>query len=496
MTSLSDRAGFLIIANFIKYAVAFVMPMVLVRMLSQTDYGTYQQLSLVSTTAIGVMTLGLPTSIYYFYHNIHPTKLPALFVQTSIVLALSGLAVTIAVFFGAETLARLLNNPPLAGLLGLAAFSLVFLIASEHSLHFLIAQNRYGLAVGFETGETVIRVLLLLTPLLLGFGLYGLVVSFVVYAVLRFSFRITYLFRANDLKFAGWSHSTFLADQFSYSIPLLLVSLTALIGSTFNRGILASSFTPADYAVYVVGDFPFPLAAIFQASVANVLRASLPPLVRDGNLVEVVRVIREAVRKLSIIVLPSFIFLLGFSYEFITVLYTTKYEQSVSVFRIFVWEVPLDMFVLSPIPQLFGKTRANLYAVLVSTSILLLLSYGLLHLIGFYGPAIASVTAQYLLVAIFVWVGLRLTKTTLRELMPMRHILRVILIALFALLLAKSLSFLIPAGLANLIVAGIIFSATFLATAAWTDVLNQQDRQLIRRWLDKIPAVKHLTSRF
>src|SRR5438128_588793 len=65
MASLSDKAGFLITANFIKYAVGFVLPMLMVRVLNQSDYGTYQQLLLVNSMALGLLTLGLPSSIYY-----------------------------------------------------------------------------------------------------------------------------------------------------------------------------------------------------------------------------------------------------------------------------------------------------------------------------------------------------------------------------------------------------------------------------------------------
>ncbi len=46
-----------------------------------------------------------------------------------------------------------------------------------------------------------------------------------------------------------------------------------------------------DCAIYSVGALEIPLDVIFQGSVANVLRASLPALVRDGNRREIVRVI-------------------------------------------------------------------------------------------------------------------------------------------------------------------------------------------------------------
>ena len=52
-----------------------------------------------------------------------------------------------------------------------------------------------------------------------------------------------------------------------------------MIGMAFNKGVVAASFTPAEYAIYAVGALEIPLDVIFQISVHNILRASLPPLV-------------------------------------------------------------------------------------------------------------------------------------------------------------------------------------------------------------------------
>ena len=462
------------------------MPMVLVRMLAQSDYGTYQQLILIGNASLGVMTLGLPVSIYYFYHHVAPEKRPALVLQTSLMLGIAGAVTTAAVFLGASPIADVLNNPTMADPLRLYAFSIAFLVASEHFIHVMIARDRYRLTVGFETAETFIRVLVLLAPLWLGYGLMGLIGGIVFYAVLRFVVRTAYLFYRNTEKFAGWSAFAFPVDQLGYSIPLALVSLTSLVALTFNKGIIAASFTPAEFAIYAVGALEIPLDVIFQASVANVLRASLPVFVRDGNLTEVVRVMREAVRKLSIIVLPSFVFLFGFAHEFITSLFTLRYEDSVAVFQIYVWLVPLHMFVLSPIPQIFGKTRMNLYIVLAMAAVLLLLSYVLLRWVGFYGPALAMVITQYFGVMVFLFFVLRLTRTTLLRLLPLMHMLRVLAASLAGLLAAQLARDLTSSALLNLALAGVFFSVVFLAVAPLISALTREDRQIIRRWVAKI----------
>jgi O-antigen/teichoic acid export membrane protein len=488
--SLSDRAGFLILANMIKFAIGIVLPMILVRMLQPTDYGTYQQITLIGTAATSLLILGLPTSVFYFYRHIPREKVPALVAQTSLLLLISGVIGSAAIYFAAAPLAHLMNNPQMAGLLALGAVSVGLVIASEQSISFLIAQDRYQLAVAFEVGEAVLRVILLLTPLWLGYGLPGLVVAGVCYALLRFLVRSVFLFTRSGLNYANWTKSSFIGEQLAYSMPVAMIALVGMLGNTFNRGIVAATVTPAMYAVFAVGNVVFPFATIFQSSVANVLRAELPPLARDGRLEEMVRIVRESVRKLSIIMLPPFVFLLAHSYLFITTLFTHTYAESVGIFRIAVWELPLDTLILSAIPQVFGKTRMNMYINFAATAVLLVSSFTLIKAFGFYGAVIAGVGTQYFSSSLFLFVVLRLTQSTLPRLLPLVGMLKVVGAAIVAALVSKLGADLAPWGIVNLAIAGLIFVAVFVVVAALLGVFTSDDRRLLRRWLAKFLPIR------
>lgn len=489
MKSLSDKAGILIFANLFKYTLGFVVPMVLVRMLSQDEYGTYQQLILISTATIGVMTLGIPTSIFYYFTDSQSNRIPSLMIQTFSMLVVAGCIASLAIFFVASPIAERMNNASMAALLQIYAISFAFLIASEYSINLMIAQDRYKLAVTFELAESVARVFFLMAPLVFGFGFPGLILGLVLYALIRFFARTYYLFHGSGIKYSGWSKSIFPIEQLSYGIPLAIVALVWMVAGTFNKGILALSFTPKDFAIYTVGALEIPLDTIFQASVANVLRASLPPLVQAGELVEVVRIVRESVRKLSFIVLPSFIFLFGFSEQFITVLFTEQYAESVPVFRIYLWIMPLNMLMLSPIPQIFGKTRLNLYINLSSAGVLLVLSYVLLKLVGFYGPAVAMVSAHYFGAGIFILVVLRLTQSSFQNLFPLRSLFLVLVASLSGLLAAKFMPHLTSFGLLNLAVSGLLFCGAYFSACMMLGVFTQEDRTLAKRWLNKLLPV-------
>lgn len=486
MNSLSDKAAFLIMANLFKYAVGFVMPMVLVRILSQSDYGTYQQLALIATTTIAFMTIGLPYSVFYFFDASKKTRMAALIMQTTLLLIFFGVVSGVALAFFASLVAEKFNNPQLGKLLPIYAAAIGLMIASDHYLNVMISQGRYGLAVLFELIETIVRVLVLLVPILLGFGLMGLTLGLVFYSAMRFGARSLYAFYKSGFGYAGWSRECFVRDQFAYSVPLALGTLAGIISSTFNRGIVATAFSPAEYAIYAVGALEIPLDVIFQASVATVLRASMPALVREGNLVEAVRLVRESVRKLSIIMLPSFVFLLGNSHQFITLLFTERYAESVAVFQIYLWVMPLNMFILSPIAHVFGKTKMNLYINIFSGLLLIALSFFLLKVLGFYGPAIAMVLVQWITSLVWLIVVLRLLQTSVVRLLPLSDTLRVVLASLLGLACSRISVYVGLTGWLGFICAGIIFSVVFMATAALLKVFTPEDYRHAHRWLAKI----------
>ncbi|MEP6501849.1 MAG: oligosaccharide flippase family protein, partial [Betaproteobacteria bacterium] len=367
--------------------------------------------------------------------------------------------------------------------------ALGLLIAGEHFVQFMIARDHYKIAVLTEVAETIVRALILLLPLMMGYGLMGLVTALFVYALLRFIVRSAWLVGPLGSLRKPAGEPWFAREQLNYAVPLGLMSLVGLLGGYLDRGIVATRFSPSDYAIYSVGALEIPLDAIFQASVATVLRASMPALIRDGRHDEVIRLLREGVRKLSLIVLPCFVFLFGFAYEFITVLFTPEYVRSVPVFRIYLFLMPLNMFILSPVPPAYGRTRINFNVVVVVTAIHVVLSFVLLHWIGFYGPALSAISTSYLLSTFYFIYACRLTGGTVATLLPLATFARVLLCSGVAVTVAKLALANYLHTFAGLVAAGAVFSVIELALCFACGVFTSADRALARRWLARLASM-------
>lgn len=491
MASLSRKAALLIIANAAKYAVGFVLPMVVVRFLTRSEYGTYQQLSLVSTFASYVMVLGLPTSIYYFYHRAPAGSGRAtLIAQTQIMLLISGLVAALAVALAAPLLAVWMHNPELRSLLPWYSLYVGLFIGGEHFLHVMISQNRYGLAVGLELAETFVRVAALVSVLVFGGSLRGIVMVLAAYAGLRLIVRSYWIWQGQDsVANASWAQRS-AAAQLAYGLPLAATVCIAVVGGLLDRAIVAVVFNPAAFAAYSVGALEIPLDSILQASVLNVLRASLPPLVMQGRIDEVIQVWRDSVRKLALIVVPSFIFLMFFAARFITTLFTESYGDSVAVFRIYVLLIPLHMLVVSVVPQVYGRTRLNLYVVAVAVATNVLLSLVLLRYMGILGPATALVCSQYLSSLLYFLVTVRLLKTAPRRLLPTPALARTAVASLLAVGPALYLAHSIEPRLLSLAAAAAVYAAGYLVAAFALRVFRETEIQAARSWLRRLGGAR------
>ena len=126
--SLTRSALWLMAAKTVAFALAFALPLVLVRHLSQTGFGLYKQLFLLVGSAMTILPLGFVMSGFYFLPR-HPTRRPR--VAFNILLfyvAVGGLA-ALVLLWRPTILGTLFHDPTLAALSGPIAI-LVFLMVA------------------------------------------------------------------------------------------------------------------------------------------------------------------------------------------------------------------------------------------------------------------------------------------------------------------------------------------------------------------------------
>src|SRR5690606_10685751 len=116
----------LISGRSIGFLAAFAIPIVLARVFSQEDFGTYKQLFLVYATLFGIMQLGMAESLYYFLPS-RQRDAGSYIVNALGVLGLCG-GLCLVLTLQQEAIASLLNNPGLVGKLPYIGMTLLFML--------------------------------------------------------------------------------------------------------------------------------------------------------------------------------------------------------------------------------------------------------------------------------------------------------------------------------------------------------------------------------
>ncbi|HEY6403456.1 MAG TPA: oligosaccharide flippase family protein, partial [Blastocatellia bacterium] len=68
-SGLTQRAALLMAANVIATAMSFALPLLLVRTMSQSDYGLYKQAFQIIQSALNLLNLQVAVSVFYFYER-------------------------------------------------------------------------------------------------------------------------------------------------------------------------------------------------------------------------------------------------------------------------------------------------------------------------------------------------------------------------------------------------------------------------------------------
>lgn len=390
--SVTRQIGLLFIGRAVAFLFVFALPLVLVRIFSPEDFALYKQLFLIHGTLVAILAFGFSASLYYFVPRHASREQHAYVSQTLLILASLGLAgAGLLVAFKAQV-AALLNNPAVEQYLPyLAAFTVLTLVASVlETLMVILKQAK--LAAVTNVASEFLRAAAIIGIVVLTRSMLVLVLAWLAWAGVRFIALLVYL---RKLGVPGWPSldRERLAEQLRYSVPFGFALIAWTSANNLHYYVVSYLYSPALFAIYVVGCVQVPVTAIVFESVADVTLVRLTELRKDGLLGEAVRLIGEWVTKLGLFFFPLYAWLIVNARDFIVLLFTDRFEASVDIFRIFLATVPLLVLELDYVARAFAETgfilRINLVRLILSAVLLATL----VNPLGLAGAALATVLA-------------------------------------------------------------------------------------------------------
>ncbi len=483
-SSLSNQAIILIAGKMFAFAFSFFVPIALVRLYSQEQYGLFQQVLLIFNTFFAVLQLGMVNSLLYFYTR-EPENRKALLSQTFFFLLSAGLLFGTSLLFFQNQVADYFGNPQIEPLLPLLAiYLLLMLVSSILEILFIVEENAVKASLMiFFTG--FLRFSFLIGASLILRDVFVLLSALIGIALLRAAILVFYLFKNYQLSFVHFNKDHFFS-QLKYSLPFGLAGIFVILTTTIDKYFISYFYDSEIYAVYAIGCFQVPIVALIFDPVITIILPRISKLHKESDISKMHILWQKAASKLSLIGFPLFVLCVILANQIVVFLFTETYTDSVPIFIVFLLLLPRQMTNYGVILRAYGETKyisKSCFAGLVVTAVLMFPS---IKVFGIVGPPLVVVSSLYLTAFLQLSKTRRLLKVSWLKLLPWNDFLRnFAAAALIGLIVHFAILSISLSPLLSILLSSLFFFTIYITVAYRYQLLAENDKKIIADFLSK-----------
>jgi len=465
----------------IGYGFLFVLPLILVRLFDQEQFGTYKHVFLLYGTLVNLAQVGMSESLFYFLPG-SSDKAGRYVCNSMLVLGGIGLLVSGSLYLGGDAIAQLMNNGRLAPLMPLLALFILLMLASFVLEVAMTARQQYRLAAATYGLSDVTRATFLIAPALALHSVAGVLYGAIAYAMLRVSATLWYCRRQFGVHLRG--DRSLLVQQLVYSLPYALYVLFQTGQESLHQFVVSGLFDAATFAVYSVGCLQVPLVDVMNTSVVNVMMVGMVQAIREGREAAVLPMWHDTVRKLSLLYFPLVALLLVTAHDLIVFLFTETYAASVPIFRTWSIAVLLAAIPMDGVQRVYAQTPFLLFVNVLRLGIVAGGMYWFVSALGLTGAALVTVLA----LGIGKTLGLiRMAvrwRAGLGDVLPWRDLLMIGVAAAVAAMAAWWTSAHMAGPPApRLVVTGLVYVTGYVSCAWLGGVFRKSEQDRLRSWV-------------
>jgi len=458
-----------------------LIPVTLVRVFDQSEYGTYKQLFLVFTTLYSVALVGLSDTLYYFVPK-DPARGGRYVANAVVGLSLAGIACLAGLHQARFLIAGWMKNEALSEHLDSIGVFLLFTLVATVLEIALIARKRYSRASAAYVVSDVFRALCFVLPMLFLPSLHMLMAWAMVFSAVRLGVALALLRKefGQDLRL----DRGLLQAQLAYAFPFALYVLVEIVQATFHQYAVSWNFDAATFAIYSVGCFQVPFVDFLATPASSVMMVRMGEEMREGRSKEALTIWLDITRKLALIFFPMVALLMAASREVITFLFTDAYAASAPIFALWALTIALSVLQTDGVMRVHAQIRFLFLVNVARLALIVIFIEPLIAAFGLRGPVLVTLLAMALAKGLHLLRMRRIMKLEWRELLPwpsLGAILGASVMAMAPVLLVRSL----VAGprLLVLLGEGAGFFLTYLMLLFAMGIINVEERAGIRRWL-------------
>ncbi len=459
--TIMKKAGFISLSRAVNLLGLLITTIILARYFSKSEFASYDQPWLIFNTITPIISFAFTTSIYFFGARENSGEyIKSIF----LILTVAGFTLTLFLFFLRFEISTLLNNSEFAPNFIYFAPFLLFSIPSLLLDAILILKDQFKrlfiVTLATISSYLLVIVLAIFLKQNIPFIFTGLsIISFARFIYSGYAIKRFFSFQTSGGIRNLISH---IDEILMYSILLIIAYIAGSLSRQIDKYIVANNFPAELYAIYTIGAKELPIVPLITSSFTAVIFPEISRLYNSGKNSEIVKLANDAIKSTSIVIIPIFAYLLFFSKEFILILFSEKYVESVAIFRIYLFFLPIRILIYGPILSALGRQKIYMLVSFLDLTLNLTLGIILVKVIHIIGPAVAVVASTYIEAFLMLFFISRILGSKLNQLLPIKFLLMLFLSTFASVFLCHLAGSLIPSLILRFLITGGIFTFVYL----------------------------------
>jgi len=373
-----------------------ILTVIASRYLSLHDYATFRQTFLPYEIMVPLLTLGIPSTIYYLLPR-SKNKLNLIFNSMFIMFLTSLLFSGFLIFGGIDILAKLFNNPSLLQSMKWLIIYPFLQIPVTLLVSVFIFEGKTKF-IGIYSSVSAFIFSISAVLLVINYKNYmDIVILKALFPFIGAIFLSVYIFKF--FKKSYLSKKNFFSNSstiLKVSIPFGMASMIGAISLQLDKFLVSSFGTTEQFAIYINGAMEIPLISVLTGSISAVLIGEMSKNLKEDKYDNALNLFRLSANKTALIIFPVMLFFLYNAQVFMILLYSDKYVLSAYPFIIYLFLLPIRIVVFGSVLIAMGKGKVILYRSIVELILNLILSIFMFKIFGYLGIAIATVLVTYI----------------------------------------------------------------------------------------------------
>lgn len=430
MASLVKSTIILGFARATNFALVFLGPILLVRILEPTIFGQYREFVAYSLIVISIAIFSIPSNLLYFIPS-NPEKTRALVSHTHVIAFCMSVVASIAILLLGPVIKELTSFD---FVVPLAIYAVLF-VNGNFLESYWIARKQPKYVFYYSTLRTTARLGAVLITAYCTRDVIAILSVMIIVELIRVVIVVWIAMRSNLIALGvDW---TLMKEQLQFITPVGLASTLQFIHQYIGQVAVSAQLGVLALAIYSVGSYKVPVVRIARSAVTDSI---FPDLVRhvaerdEGKL----QLWKRGTTAYSVVIVPVFWLLLWYADTLIPIVFTPEYAEAVPIFRVLLCVILLETVEFTSPLRAANRTQDLLVGglLLLGTNVLCMaLFFRNFPSVAILGPAV-GVVAGYIVERVYLaWRAMRVYNLDLRNVLPWRDLAKIHMCAIVAVLL-------------------------------------------------------------